>query len=62
MLIAGLVVAMLAPATRRIVAGLGLSAAGMVVAALGYLPPTAGALAQEAVRAGTALPAASTTE
>jgi P-type E1-E2 ATPase len=36
-------------ARQSIVAGLGLSAAGMVVAALGYLPPTAGALAQEAI-------------
>ncbi len=36
-------------ARQSIVAGLGLSAAGMVLAALGYLPPIAGALAQEAI-------------
>jgi P-type E1-E2 ATPase len=36
-------------ARQSIVAGLGLSGAGMVLAALGYLPPTAGALAQEAI-------------
>lgn len=36
-------------AKQSILVGLGLSAAGMVVAALGYLPPVAGALAQEAI-------------
>jgi heavy metal translocating P-type ATPase len=36
-------------AKQSIGAGLALSAAGMVVAALGYLPPTAGALVQEAI-------------
>jgi len=36
-------------ARQSIGAGLALSAAGMVVAALGYLPPTAGALVQEAI-------------
>ena len=36
-------------ARQSIVAGLGLSAAGMVAAALGWLPPVAGALFQEAV-------------
>lgn len=36
-------------ARQSIGVGLGLSAAGMVVAALGYLPPVAGALAQEAI-------------
>jgi len=44
----------LAQATLRIArqsigVGLGLSAVGMVVAALGYLPPVAGALVQEAI-------------
>lgn len=36
-------------AKQSIGVGLALSAAGMVVAALGYLPPTAGALVQEAI-------------
>lgn len=36
-------------ARQSIGVGLGLSAAGMVVAALGYLPPVAGALVQEAI-------------
>ena len=36
-------------ARQSIGVGLGLSAAAMVVAALGYLPPAAGALVQEAV-------------
>ena len=36
-------------AKQSIIAGLALSGAGMVVAALGYLPPTAGALVQEAI-------------
>ncbi|HJS46599.1 MAG TPA: HAD-IC family P-type ATPase, partial [Gemmatimonadales bacterium] len=36
-------------ARQSILAGLGLSAAGMVFAALGHLPPTAGAVAQEAI-------------
>lgn len=36
-------------AKQSILVGLGLSAAGMVAAALGYLPPVAGALAQEAI-------------
>ena len=36
-------------AKQSIGAGLALSAAGMVFAALGYLPPTAGALVQEAI-------------
>jgi heavy metal translocating P-type ATPase len=36
-------------AKQSIGAGLALSAAGMVAAALGYLPPTAGALVQEAI-------------
>jgi P-type E1-E2 ATPase len=39
----------LAIARQGIVVGLGLSAAGMVAAALGHLPPVAGALFQEAV-------------
>jgi hypothetical protein len=34
---------------QSIVAGLALSGVGMVVAAFGYLPPVAGALAQEAI-------------
>ena len=36
-------------ALQSVVVGLGLSSAGMVLAALGYLPPLAGALAQEAI-------------
>jgi heavy metal translocating P-type ATPase len=36
-------------AKQSIFAGLALSGAGMIVAALGYLPPTAGALVQEAI-------------
>jgi cation transport ATPase len=36
-------------ARQSIAAGLGLSLAGMVVAALGHIPPTAGALLQEAI-------------
>src|SRR5690606_37479352 len=36
-------------AMQSIVAGLALSGVGMVVAAFGYLPPVAGALAQEAI-------------
>jgi P-type E1-E2 ATPase len=36
-------------ALQSVAAGLGLSAAGMLVAALGYLPPVAGALFQEAI-------------
>ena len=36
-------------ALQSVVAGLGLSMAGMAVAAFGYLPPVAGALAQEAI-------------
>ena len=36
-------------ARQSIVAGLGLSAMAMVVAALGHIPPTAGALLQEAI-------------
>ncbi len=36
-------------AKQSIVVGLGLSSVGMVVAALGYLPPIAGALTQEAI-------------
>ncbi|WP_222182807.1 heavy metal translocating P-type ATPase [Geminicoccus harenae] len=36
-------------ALQSVVAGLGLSVAGMLVAALGYLPPVAGALFQEAI-------------
>jgi heavy metal translocating P-type ATPase len=36
-------------ARQSIVVGLGLSAAAMVVAALGHIPPTAGALLQEAI-------------
>jgi hypothetical protein len=34
---------------QSIVAGLALSGIGMIVAAFGYLPPVAGALAQEAI-------------
>ncbi len=36
-------------ALQSVIVGLGLSSAGMVLAALGYLPPLAGALAQEAI-------------
>jgi cation transport ATPase len=36
-------------ARQSIAVGLGLSAAAMVVAALGYLPPVMGALVQEAI-------------
>ncbi|WP_353843276.1 HAD-IC family P-type ATPase [Mesorhizobium sp.] len=36
-------------ATQSVVAGLGLSVVGMAVAALGYLPPVAGALVQEGI-------------
>ena len=36
-------------AKQSILVGLGLSSAGMVLAALGYLPPVAGAVAQEAI-------------
>lgn len=36
-------------ARQSIMVGLGLSAAAMVVAALGYIPPTVGALMQEAI-------------
>ena len=36
-------------AMQSVIVGLGLSAIGMVLAALGYLPPLAGALAQEAI-------------
>ncbi|MFP5354985.1 MAG: HAD family hydrolase, partial [Gemmatimonadota bacterium] len=36
-------------AKQSILVGLGLSGVGMIVAALGYLPPVAGALAQEAI-------------
>ncbi|MBI1809398.1 MAG: HAD-IC family P-type ATPase [Gemmatimonadetes bacterium] len=36
-------------ARQSIIAGLGLSAAAMVVASLGYIPPTVGALIQEAI-------------
>jgi heavy metal translocating P-type ATPase len=36
-------------ALQSVVVGLGLSSAGMVLAALGYLPPLAGAVAQEAI-------------
>jgi heavy metal translocating P-type ATPase len=36
-------------ALQSVVAGIGLSAVAMVVAAFGYLPPTAGALLQEAI-------------
>ena len=36
-------------ALQSVVVGLGLSSAGMVLAALGYLPPLAGALTQEAI-------------
>lgn len=36
-------------ARQSIVAGLGLSGAAMIVAAFGYIPPTAGALLQEAI-------------
>jgi P-type E1-E2 ATPase len=36
-------------AMQSVIVGLGLSSAGMVLAALGYLPPLAGALAQEAI-------------
>jgi len=36
-------------ARQSILAGLGLSGAAMVVAALGYIPPTIGALLQEAI-------------
>ena len=42
-------------ARQSILAGLGLSAAGMVFAALGHLPPTAGAVAQEAIDLGVIL-------
>ena len=36
-------------ALQSVTFGLGLSSAGMILAALGYLPPLAGALAQEAI-------------
>ncbi len=36
-------------ASQSVVAGLGLSVCGMAVAALGYLPPVAGALVQEGI-------------
>jgi heavy metal translocating P-type ATPase len=36
-------------ALQSVIVGLGLSSVGMVLAALGYLPPLAGALAQEAI-------------
>jgi cation transport ATPase len=36
-------------AKQSIIAGLALSGAAMVVAALGYIPPTVGALLQEAI-------------
>lgn len=36
-------------ALQSVIVGLGLSSAGMVLAAFGYLPPLAGALAQEAI-------------
>ncbi len=36
-------------ALQSVIVGLALSSAGMVLAALGYLPPVAGALAQEAI-------------
>jgi heavy metal translocating P-type ATPase len=36
-------------ALQSVIVGLGLSSAGMVLAALGYLPPLAGALAQEVI-------------
>ncbi|WP_348649842.1 hypothetical protein [Sinorhizobium sp. BG8] len=36
-------------ALESVLAGLGLSVAAMIVAAFGYLPPVAGALAQEAI-------------
>ena len=36
-------------ALQSVVGGLGLSVIGMLVAALGYLPPVAGALTQEAI-------------
>ncbi|MFN0191717.1 MAG: heavy metal translocating P-type ATPase [Aestuariivirga sp.] len=39
----------LAIATQSVIAGLGLSAAAMFVAAFGYLPPVQGALVQEAI-------------
>ncbi len=48
-------------ARQSIVAGLGLSGAAMLVAALGYLPPAAGALAQEAVDVAVILNALRTT-
>jgi len=36
-------------ALQSVIVGLALSSAGMVLAALGYLPPLAGALTQEAI-------------
>jgi cation transport ATPase len=36
-------------ALQSVVVGLGLSSCGMVLAAFGYLPPLAGALAQEVI-------------
>ena len=55
--IAGAMAVLLAPAPRPmtrsasppVAAGIGLSAAGMVAAALGYLTPVVGALLQEAI-------------
>jgi len=38
-----------ATALQSVFVGLGLSIAGMIVAALGYLPPVQGALLQEAI-------------
>jgi len=48
-------------AHQSIIAGLGLSIAAMLVAALGYLPPAAGALVQEAVDVAVILNALRTT-
>jgi cation transport ATPase len=39
----------MAIARQSVLAGIGLSMLGMAAAALGYLPPVAGALAQEAI-------------